>query len=68
MEFHIMKQYLTVRQLSEKYPAFPQGGVRHLIFHADTNGFSSVIVRVGRKVLIDEDAFLVWIGSQNKTV
>lgn len=63
-----MTQFLTVRQLSEKYPAFPQGGVRHLIFHENTNGFNSVTVRIGRKVLLDEDAFLVWIGNQNKTV
>lgn len=58
-----MKQYLTVRQLSEKYPAFPQGGVRHLIHHEKTNNFDSVIVRVGGKVLLDETAFVNWIES-----
>lgn len=63
-----MTQYLTVRQLSEKYPAFPQGGVRHLIFHENTNGFNSVIIRIGRKVLIDEESFLIWIGNQSKAV
>ena len=61
-----MTQFLTVRQLSEKYPAFPQGGIRHLIFHAETNGFNSVITRVGRKVLIDEDSFLNWVKQQNE--
>ena len=59
-----MTQFLTVRQLSEKYPAFPQGGIRHLIFHSETNGFDSVITRVGRKVLIDEGAFLEWVKSK----
>ncbi len=59
-----MNQYLTVRQLSEKYPAFPQGGVRHLIFHEDTNGFNAVTVRVGAKVLLSEQAFLNWIENQ----
>lgn len=35
----------------------PIGGLRHLIFYASTNGFDQVIRRVGRRVLIDEDAF-----------
>jgi hypothetical protein len=59
-----MKQYLTVRQLAEKYPAFPQGGVRHLIFNCETNGFHKVISRVGRKILISEQDFIDWIENQ----
>lgn len=42
----------------------PQGGLRHLIFHAKTNGFDRVIRRAGRRVLIDEQAFFEWIASQ----
>lgn len=42
----------------------PQGGLRHLIFHAKTNGFDRVIRRAGRRVLIDEQAFFEWIESQ----
>ena len=44
----------------------PLGGLRHLIFHADTNGFNKVIKRVGRRVLIDEAAFFEWVERQNK--
>ena len=58
-------QYLTVKQLSQKYPAFPEGGIRHLIFHADKNGFHAVITRIGRKVLIIESKFENWVQSQN---
>ncbi len=47
-----------------QYP--PIGGLRHLIFHADTNGFKSCIKRIGRRVLIDEVAFFAWIELQNK--
>lgn len=39
----------------------PIGGLRHLIFHAKTNGFDAVVRRVGRRVLIDEDAFFSWV-------
>ena len=30
----------------------PLGGLRYLVFHANKNGFSSVIRRVGKRVLI----------------
>jgi hypothetical protein len=38
-------------------------GLRHLIFHAERNGFSRVIKRAGRRVLIDEAAFFDWVAS-----
>ena len=41
----------------------PIGGLRHLIFHAKTNGFNTVICRVGRRVLIDERAFFGWVAA-----
>ena len=28
----------TVKQFSQKHPAFPEGGLRHRIFHEETNG------------------------------
>ena len=42
----------------------PIGGLRHLIFHAKANGFDKVIRRVGRRVLIDEQAFFAWVDQQ----
>ncbi len=44
----------------------PIGGLRHLIFYAEQNGFNEVIKRVGRRVLIDEDAFFEWVDSKNR--
>jgi hypothetical protein len=54
---------LTVAQFSEKHAAFPIGGLRHLIFYANENGLakSRAIIRIGRKVLIDEAQFFDWI-------
>ena len=43
----------------------PAGGLRHMVFHGDTNGFSACVRRVGRRVLIDERAFFEWVDSQN---
>lgn len=44
----------------------PQGGLRHLVFNAEKNGFYKVIRRVGRRVLIDEQAFFLWVDEQNE--
>lgn len=49
----------------------PAGGLRHLIFNAEKNGFDQVVRRVGRRVLIDEAAFFAWVekqGAQDKTL
>lgn len=42
------------------------GGLRHLIFFADTNGFNRCLRRVGRRVLIDEHAFFEWVDKTNQ--
>ena len=62
--------YLSVRQFIEKQPAFTNGGLRALIFNEYSNGLakSGAIVRIGRKILIDETKFFTWIESQNKGV
>jgi hypothetical protein len=66
----------TVRQFSEKTPAFSQGSLRNLI-HLSTerysskgkipgNGLDMALVRIGRKVLIDDQKFFEWIDAQNQ--
>jgi hypothetical protein len=60
--------FLTVKQFINKHPAFTNGGLRSLIFNECQNGLakSGAIVRLGRKVLIDETLFFSWVQSQNK--
>lgn len=67
------EQYLafvnsTVNQFCDKYPAFTRGGLRALIFNEHSNGLakSGAIVRIGRKVLIDESKFFAWVELQNQ--
>ena len=57
--------FLTVKQFSEKHLAFPIGGLRHRIFHEETNGLkkSGAIIRNGRRVLINEEKFFVWLEA-----
>lgn len=43
----------------------PQGGLRHLVFHENTNGFATAFKRVGRRVLIDENEFFACVNRAN---
>ncbi|MEI6827569.1 MAG: hypothetical protein WCK54_18400 [Desulfuromonadales bacterium] len=58
--------FLTVRQASDKYPAFSENSLRWIIFNSKLNGATSFIRKVGRKVLIDDDAFLCWIDGHRE--
>ena len=56
---------LTVRQCVERHPFLTSGGLRHLIFHAEENGFARCIRRVGRRVYIVENELFQFIEEQN---
>ncbi len=65
---------LTIRQLSERYPAFSEPALRNLVFCAKPrqstkgpipgNGLDRAILRVGRKVLIDAEQFQAWLNER----
>ena len=71
-----LRTLLTVRQFSEKHPAFSQGSLRNLIFlskprdtsrgtiHGNGMADASVLVRLGRRLLIDELKFFQWLDDQ----
>ena len=64
-------EIITLSQFIKLYPAFTMGGLRALIFHANTNGFNKVIKRfspTGRrgKILIDVTAFLNGLKNNRK--
>lgn len=59
---------IPVTRWNETHPWPPTGGLRHLIFNAGSNGFNSVIRRIGRRVLIDEAAFFEWADAQQRGV
>lgn len=62
----LQKRLIPVTQWTD-YHSWPKiGGLRHLIFNANSNGFDQVIKRVGRRILIDEQAFFTWVDAQNK--
>jgi hypothetical protein len=60
--------YFTVKQFSERHPAFTVPSLRALIFDGNTNGLneSCAVVRINRKVLINEGRFFDWVDGGNK--
>lgn len=55
------RNLMTVRQFCAAHPAFTEGSVRWLLFNRDTNGLSAALVKKGRRLWIDVDAFFDWL-------
>ena len=62
-----MKKLKSIKQFLNDNPSFTEGGIRHLIFHEEANGLKQqkAIIRIGRKILIDEIKFFDWVLTQN---
>lgn len=62
-----LPQLITPKQLVEKHPAFNLGGVYTLIFNEEKNGLkkSGAILRIGKKIYIDEVKWFGWIRKIN---
>ena len=62
-----VRTLIPVPRWKERHLWPSKGQLRDLIFR-QPNGFSSCIVRVGKRVLIDEVRFFEWVARQNAEV
>ena len=73
--------YYTVKQFAIAHPAFSSGALRALIFHSKdrnttkfgfvpSNGMeaSGAIIFLGRRVLINEQAFFKWLDKHGQSI
>ncbi len=65
MTLETERKLIPLTQWNQHHSFPPQGGLRHLVFHSQTNGFDKCIRRVGRRILIDEGAYFAWVDDQN---
>ncbi len=58
--------FLTIKGLSEVFPAFSPSALRKLVFDRRNNGLaaSGCLLKIGRKRLIDVAKFEQWIRSK----
>ena len=65
----------AIAELASEQPQLPEPTLRDLVYHAERrltangetippNGFAPCIVRIGRRVLIDRDAFALWLEQR----
>lgn len=55
---------LSVSQFCNKHEWATPGGIRHLLFNRETNGFHRCVVRLGRKILLNEEAVFAWLQER----
>jgi hypothetical protein len=57
------KQYLTKKQACQKYPFLTENMLKNILFK-NIGGFrSKVIIKLGRRVLLDEEALLLFLSN-----
>ena len=60
-------RFIPLTRWNDHFDWPPQGGLRHLRFHQDTNGFKSAFKTVGSRVVIDADEFWRIVEEQEGT-
>jgi len=55
------QRYIPVSKWIDYHPWPTPAGLRFLIFNEQKNGFQTCVIRVGRRILIDESAFFEWV-------
>ena len=55
----------TIKTLATEEPdACPEGGTRYIVFHKhDELEAAGILIRVGRKILIDKRRYIAWLRS-----
>jgi hypothetical protein len=59
------RRLFTVSQFIERHPWCTKGGMRHFLFYRESNGLDKAILKIGKRLLIDEDKFFEWLEQQD---
>lgn len=59
-----MTRYIPLPKWNQYHAWPPIGGLRHLVYEREKNGFDKVLKRPSRLWLIDEDAFFEWLKER----
>lgn len=65
MENNKLDNLIPAVEFPKKFSFMSMGLLRKYINEEKYNGFDKVIVRIGRKILIDTNAFFAWLKEKN---
>ena len=57
--------FVPLTMWPDYFPWPSVSALRALVFRQDTNGFAPCVRKVGKRVLIDTQAFLDWIAARS---
>ena len=57
---------IPITDWNQFHPWPPAGGLRHLRQRQSAKGFESAFVKIGRRVLVDEQRFFECVARQNQ--
>jgi hypothetical protein len=60
------QRFIPLNKWNQHFDWPPLGGLRHLRFHCETNGFKKAFVRVGGRVLVDVPVFWDIVAGNQK--
>jgi hypothetical protein len=59
------RNLVPVTKWNSKYEYPSIGQLRWMIFNGPLTGFDDCVVRIGRRVFIDEDRYWNWVNNKN---
>lgn len=63
----LSRRLVTVRELLAANPCLTHGWLREQLFFRRDNGLDHCVVQLGRKLLIDLDAFEQWLLTRQES-
>jgi hypothetical protein len=68
VERPVQRSLHTIEQFCGKYQFLTTGALRWQVFQSENNGLdkSGALVRIGRRVYIDEPKYFAWVDAQQK--
>lgn len=61
-----IEQFSTIKKFAKKYPAFTEPSLRWMAFNRKANGFDRAFIKIGRKLLIDDAAFVECLRGKRE--
>ena len=66
MNVQTVPTLVSVDEFVKRHSWATRGGMRQLLFNRASNGLDRAVVRLGRKLLLDEAAVFEWLDERGR--